>query len=318
MDLIQELNSINSFDNFVKLSFNKTFIKKAASFVEKNNIKFNTKEFITLYAIAKFPDIVADSADIDNSIIIEKCNNFFNNYEQLNSENKIKSNLDNLYNIYKTWKKADLDSKLNVFITAYYEFDEMYVNLLPYADNNDTLINNIKQEQLKLVKYIKNIGGKYGIDKLNNAKPVYLNINDFKNIATKAFWDSFVDSIDKEKPDYTRLIIMLKEIKSLIKMIIPNRADMHNIIEEKIDTELLLQMLSNNAMNFTDIYKLMNYIYTLLKSLDCPANDEKNNAFWKSIEDMIQEQSSYGNILKVFLIHIFGQLEEIQKAIGSL
>ena len=41
------------------------------------------------------------------------------------------------------------------------------------------------------------------------------------------------------------------------------------------------------------------------------------NTFWKSIEDMIQEQSSYGNILKVFLIHIFGQLEEIQKAIGS-
>lgn len=317
MELIKELNSINSFDNFVKLSFNETFIQKANLFVENNNIKFNAKEFITLYAIAKFPDIVADSVDIDNSIIIEKCNNFFNNYQQLNSENKIKYNLDILYEVYKIWKKADLDSKLNVFITAYYEFDQMYVNLLPYAVNNDALINNIKQEQLKLVKYIKNIGGKYGIDKLNNAKHVYLNINDFKTIATKAFWDSFTESIDKEKPDYTRLIIMLKEIKSLIKNIIPNRTDMHTIIEEKIDTELLLQMLSNDAMNFTDIYNLMNYIYTLLKSLDYPANDEKNNAFWKTIDDMIQEQSSYGNILKVFLIHIFAQLEEIQKAIGA-
>lgn len=317
MDLIQELDSINSFDKFVKLSFNKTFIQKSQCFIEKNNIEFTAKEFISLYAIAKFPEIVADSKDIDNSIIIEKCNYFFNNYKQLNLENKIKLNLDELYVIYKEWKQADLDCKLNVFINAYYEFDQMYINLLPYVESNDTLINNIKKEQFKLVKYIKNIGGKYGIQQLSNAKPVYLNIKEFKNIATKAFWDSFTESIDKEVPDYTRLIIMLKEIKSLIKNIIPNREDMHSVIEENIDTELLLQMLSNNAMNFTDIYNLMNYIYTLLKSLDCPANDEKNNTFWKTIENMIEKKLSYGNILKEFLIHIFNQLEEIQKTINS-
>ena len=83
MDLFIELNSINSFDNFVKLSFNKKFLQKANSFVKNNNIKFTAKEFITLYAIAKFPDIVADSADIDNSIIIEKCNNFGNDQVML-------------------------------------------------------------------------------------------------------------------------------------------------------------------------------------------------------------------------------------------
>lgn len=317
MDIIKDLHLIKNFDNFIKLSLNKNYIQKSQNFVKKNNIQFTAKELISLYAIAKFPNIVADSNNVDNSIIIKKCNYFFNNYEKLILENKIKLYLDEIYIIYKKWKKNDLDSKLNEFINAYYEFDQMYINLLPYVQKNDILINNIKKEQFKLVKYIKNIGGKYGFQKLSNAKPVYLNIEKFKNVATKSFWDSFIVSIDKELPNYTRLIIMLKEIKSLIKNIIPNKEDMHIQIEENIDTELLLQMLSNNAMNFTEIYNLMNYIYTLLKSLDCPANDEKNNIFWKTIEDMIEKKKSYGNILKEFLIHIFNQLEEIQKAINS-
>lgn len=312
MDFIKELLIITNFDDFIKKSLNKSYIDNVKLFVNEHNISFTAKEFITLYAIAKFPKIVADSDNIDNISIINDCNYFFNNYEQLYSNNKIKEYLNSLHVKYKKWKKDDLDFKLSIFINSYYEFDQMYMNLIPYTNENDELIKKIKDEQLQLIKYIKNIGGTYGINKLNNANPIYININQFKNIATNAFWDSFTESINKEIPDYSRLIIMLKEIKILIKNLIPNRLDIHNDIDDKIDTELLLQMLSNNAINFNEIYNLMNYIHNLLKSLDCPNNDEQYNKFWIKIKKMIDEKKTYGIILKDFFNYIFSQLEEIQ------
>ena len=47
----------------------------------------------------------------------------------------------------------------------------------------------------------------------------------------------------------------------------------------------------------------MNYIYTLLKSLDCPANDEKNNAFWKTPHLMLYERTKHTERDVSFLRH---------------
>ena len=318
-------NKLIPFDTYTIKIRTREYIEIVKQFLllfDKNNYR----DFFSLIIITNYSEIVADDPIINDKNIVELCKTFFNElkdytkYSELELPNitkKLNIKYDELLNIYQEWKQKDYLIKLDEFIHSYYEFESMYINLAEYKDEENTLelMNKVKQQQLQLLDYIKNLNG---IDRLNSMKPVYINMDSFKNITTKAFWDTFVEKIDQENPDYTRLIILLKEMKQLLYSLIPTRQDIHNEINKSIDTDLLLQMIKNKAIDDTEILKIMEYIVSLILRFQAPSEDNNTNEWWSNLKSKYNSSHSYGLFLAEFLQESFKKIESIKIEIDKI
>jgi hypothetical protein len=320
------ISSDINFDEYISNIRKNDYEEIANNFLQLfDNKTINKKDLISFIIILNFPGVVADNNVVKNKLIIEKLDLFFTNISNFNENiiyekfmNQLNLQLNELVDIYSDWKKTDLDAKLNEFIHGYYEFEQMYLNLSIHKNEGEYVIECIKnitlqQEQLK--QYIFKTGGQYGLDLLNSKSPVYINMERFNIIATNAFWDTFQEKLETNPPDYARLIILLKELKQLFYSVVPHRTDIHAQINESIDTDLLLQMLENNAISFDEIFKIMEYIITLLQQFQSPEQDEITIKWWNEIKNLIKEENTYGKIMKEFFIGVFKRVENIKKEI---
>ena len=78
--------------------------------------------------------------------------------------------------------------------------------------------------------------------------------------------EHFQSKLESEKPDYSVISEMLKDIRYMM-IIVPNRPDIHNEIWESIDVDLISQMIEHDAIQ---PYFIKNsfYIVEKLKILD--------------------------------------------------
>ena len=180
------------------------------------------------------------------------------------------------------------------------------------------LMNELKTQQNKLIEYIQKIGGKKGIQLLNSKRPIYINVQKFKEAATNAFWDTFKLSLEQNPVNYSRLILILKEIKNIFYSLIPNRHDIHEEINNIIDTDLLLQMLENDAITFEEIFKIMQYIVELLQKLQSPSEDKNTIEWWNNIQKLIKPDNTYGKIMTSFFKGLLDRLEKIQDQLNNI
>lgn len=318
-------NSVILFDIYSKQIRTPKYIEIVKQFLLLFN-KDNYRDFFSLIIISNYPDIVADDPIFKDKNIIELCKTFFNElnkyseYSELELPNFTKElNIKyiKLCNYFQEWMKKDYYVKLDEFIHSYYEFESMYINLAEYKDEENTLevMNQVKTQQNKLLNYITKL---HGIDRLNRMKPVYINMDTFKNITTKAFWDTFIEKIDQETPDYTRLIILLKEMKQLFYSLVPSRRDIHTEINESIDTDLLLQMIENKAIDDTEILKIMEYIVSLILRFQSSSEDTITNEWWDNLKSKYNSSHSYGSFLAEFLQESFKKIESIKNEIDKI
>jgi len=325
-----------NFDTYIKLVKLQNYEKKSDSFLELLKIdKIKTRDLVSIIILTYYSDIVADNPDIDNKTIVCKCKEFFDNLEDKLSSDKIEEILENdvnqinkivntiktefnqLCDMYLEWKQQDLDRKLQEFINGYYELEQMYLNLSIYKEDEEITpsIEKIRKQQQQLKMYIKRTGGDYGLKLLNSKSPVYINMEQFKQVATKAFWDTFQEKLEQDPPDYSRLVIILKEVKQLFVTIIPHRYDIHRQIDEGIDIDLLMQMLNNQSFDFDHIHKLMTYIVSLIQQFQSAGQDETTQKWWDSINEMNNSDNTYGKLITEFFKGVFEQIEKIQEQI---
>ena len=315
-----------NFDTYVQLIKASKYELKSDNFLKLLNFnEINKRDLISLIMIANYPDVVANSANIDNKPIIDQCKLFFDNLVEVDEETnmdqlflKLRNQLKDLTKVYFDWKKEDLDKNLEYFIHSYYELEQMRLNLSVYKEDTEIIPNlkKIKEEQDKLKVYIKKIAGDDGLKLLNDKSPVYINIEQFKQVATKAFWDTFKEKLDQEEPDYTRLIIMIKEIKQLFYSVIPNNLKVQHEIHESIDIDLLQQKLDHKAMKFEDIFIIMEYIVSLIQRFQSPSQDKPTEEWWNNIKEMMNPDTSYGKLITEFFIGVFERIEKIQEEIS--
>ncbi|XP_074588189.1 uncharacterized protein LOC141844091 [Curcuma longa] len=93
-----------------------------------------------------------------------------------------------------------------------------------------------------------------------------------KETMEKAFWDEILDSLQGVKPDYSRLLSLLKEVRDELCDLAPQKwkADIIN----SIDLDILSQVLESGTPDTDYLGNILEYVLAMLQKLSAPANED--------------------------------------------
>jgi hypothetical protein len=103
---------------------------------------------------------------------------------------------------------------------------------------------------------------------------------DFKNrvkeIMNNAFWDKVTDSMAGDKPDYSQLISLVKEVRDMLHELEPRQL-MKDDIVEKIDLEILSQLLGSGSPDQGAQYlgQILEYSLDMVRKLSAAAKEDE-------------------------------------------
>jgi len=293
-----------------------------------------TKKFLTIYMIYSFPKDVLHSEINDNytKFLVIQSRKVINSIDGLtaiyntNNINFFIQKIDEFNIIFKKyvtlfdeWKSKDKIILINELIKMYYEIEDVPHNFTRITDEDKKLIlENSDREKMKIIDRIKQIDSKEGYNyfiKVKSDLELFQNqISDvYKNIEKtvhSAFWDSIRNSLAKEPPDYLVLIPLLKDIKYLLGLCVPNRRDILIEIEEKIDTDLIKQMIEYDAIDNKYVYELCMYIIYYIEKFQS-SEQNKITKLWK--DDIIKQFDNieFKTFFPIFFKESFNKLEAI-------
>ncbi|WOL01261.1 hypothetical protein Cni_G09977 [Canna indica] len=93
-----------------------------------------------------------------------------------------------------------------------------------------------------------------------------------KEIMEKAFWDGILESLKEERPDYSRLLGLVKEIRDELCDLAPNswKQDILN----SIDLDILSQVLESGYHDTNYLGNILEYVLVTLQKLSAPASED--------------------------------------------
>ena len=102
------------------------------------------------------------------------------------------------------------------------------------------------------------------------------------------------------------------EIAMKLKRLTPNRHDLHEEIDEKIDPSFIKQLIGGGSFDSNMFYAIMEFIVSRVIALEPAASNEETKKWYSSfLKDC--SQKSYKEILPVFFNKMNERLDEIQK-----
>ena len=123
-------------------------------------------------------------------------------------------------------------------------------------------------------------------------------LNDVREIAKKAFWDSIYEKIEQQ--DFSSIISILHDIKNRLLGLIPNNNKIINEINNELDIDLIKQQLENNAFDCNDFLTMFDCFCKWILFLGSPAWDNTTKSFRNSIHNGVKEEG-YVKMLKYAL-----------------
>nr|CAB3484566.1 unnamed protein product [Digitaria exilis] len=111
---------------------------------------------------------------------------------------------------------------------------------------------------------------------------------DFKKKVTEAmenaFWDMVTDSIAGDKPDYSQLVSLVKEVKDSLQELAPKQ--WKEEIADKIDLEILSQVLGSGSQDAQYLGQMLQYSLDMVRKLSAAAKEDEMK---KSHEKLLNE-----------------------------
>ncbi|KAL6501274.1 hypothetical protein OROHE_024921 [Orobanche hederae] len=108
-----------------------------------------------------------------------------------------------------------------------------------------------------------------------------------KEAMEKAFWDGIVDSVKQDKPDYSRVVELMKEVRDGISALAPR--SWRREITEAIDLEIFTQVLNSGKLDIDYLGKILEYALITLRRLSAPAYEdelkEKHQQFMRDLAE---------------------------------
>lgn len=333
------------FDTFSRVIRNKSILndfgKYFSNLFDLENVKESNllvRKFLTCYIVVCFPDFVFNNEikDIDDlqlknlsnkiSILFNNILNYTNDDEhKVNSDVKMqefKIELDNFIIFFDRWKKKDVIKVLLPFANSYYELNDTLALVTknqqePVTDDIKIWKSEIEKQKNKILKHVKNIDGDDAVTFVKNYQPPKLIIDDkvyeqIERTMKKAYWDKLKEDIEND--DFSMITPLLTDVRTMIFQLIPNRPDLREEFDSKIDLELVKQMITHKAMDVKTVYSIALTLIEYLKTLQAPIDDRDTQEWCDSITNLFYtENISYADILPAFFSGMFQRLEKIKQ-----
>ena len=140
-----------------------------------------------------------------------------------------------------------------------------------------------------------------------------------KETYKRAFFDLLEEKVGNNPPDYGWLTRLYGEIKTKLTTLLRQNSQLRIEIEECMDCELFHQMISHDAFNPEDFYKLIRYVFEKCKQLGSPARDSKTDAELQQIVDFVDSgEATFATLVPLFIKNANECLDVIYDDIKAL
>ena len=221
--------------------------------------------------------------------------------------------------IFEKWRTADLEEILRTLSNTYYEYALM-ANIILNNRELDELNVEEKEEymicktfQERIIDHIIKLDGK---EYFENFNPHNLILNPIlqeriSRTIHKAYWDNLQIELDSEPPVFTQLLRLIEGLRDDFLKFVPNRPDIQEEIKGGIDIDLLRNMITHDAFDKEDLYKLTTYIISLVKRFQPPVMDEKVEEWEQGMLNELECDIKYSDFLVIFFKSVFNMLDTI-------
>jgi hypothetical protein len=134
-----------------------------------------------------------------------------------------------------------------------------------------------------------------------------------KDIYYKAFCDKINETINSDKPDFDWIILLYKEIKERILVLVTPNSKTYKDIDNSFDIVLFEQMIKNDAFNSNDMIQLVNNSFFWVNKLQAPIRDTETNDSKNKVL-----QSDHSKIVCVFIIEVNKCIDNIIEDLKKL
>ncbi|KAL5215428.1 hypothetical protein ABZP36_006829 [Zizania latifolia] len=107
----------------------------------------------------------------------------------------------------------------------------------------------------------------------------------------KAFWDVVTDSMKKDKPDFSQLINLVREVRDSLHELASK--ELKEEILENIDLEILSQVLGSGSQDTQYLGQILQYSLDVVRKLSAPAKDD---AMKKSHDQLLSELATSSEV----------------------
>ena len=218
--------------------------------------------------------------------------------------------------IFNEWKKIDMEAVICNLAKVYIDLEREFKDLQISSENEELLKiteQNFENEKNRIISKARKISPKQGIE-IFNKYYIFLNqeidLNIYKErlstaIETnlrKSYWDLIKTDMLKIPPDYTKVIELLEESKSLLIQCTPRRQDLINEINMNIEVDTLRHYIENDVDVLEFIQRMMNFI---LKKIEEYQSQDEVEGFKKFKDDFQKLNSQDSTKLSEVLIYFF-------------
>ncbi|CAA7059417.1 unnamed protein product [Microthlaspi erraticum] len=143
-----------------------------------------------------------------------------------------------------------------------------------------------------------------------------------KETMEKAFWDSVMESMKLEEPEYSCISNLMREVRDELCQMVPDSWKVE--ITETIDIEILSQLLNSGTLDIDYLGKMLEFSLATLRKLSAPANDRENETKHQSLLEelhrLCQAEDESGDLRAVAIVKgirfILEQIQELKREIG--
>ncbi|KAG2265988.1 hypothetical protein Bca52824_073067 [Brassica carinata] len=143
-----------------------------------------------------------------------------------------------------------------------------------------------------------------------------------KETMEKAFWDSVMESMKLEEPDYSCISNLMREVRDELCQMVPDSWKVE--ITETIDLDLLSQLLNSGTLDIDYLGKMLEFALATLRKLSAPANDRENESTHHSLLEelhwLCQAKDESGSLHAVAIVKgirfILEKIHDLKQEIG--
>ena len=138
--------------------------------------------------------------------------------------------------------------------------------------------------------------------------------NQIKNQFYKALEDSLEKMLNTQpmkQNDIKWFIELCEEIKQRLNSLTPNRKDLQNQLNTSFDTQLIKQMMENQAFEHNDIIHVTNCVFERLMMLCAPVQDKQI----QQLKNEIENEQNFGAGIAKLILETNKIIDEIEKLV---